>query len=574
MEIMISFIFSSLTNYVFPFITLLGVLIFVHELGHFLVARWCGVRVEVFSLGFGKKIFQYKPGDTNYCISIVPLGGYVKMFGDQPGVDVSEEERKYSFTHKTVWQRIAIVLAGPLMNFFFAILIYSIIAIIGENLKSTKLADITPGSPVEKAGLRSGDLIVAVNNTPVQTAEEMYKLMDHRHQSEVTLKVKHEGSEEIVDIQVPVSSKPNPNLFAWKDQISDLDGVTPYSRGTVVGITPSSPLAALKVRTGDQLISISRGMEPPQKVTYWREIEKFFSQTPVSQPITFEFQRPAEQAATEPEKSEAGDLSKVETFKITLDGKALVSSYSAENLGFESSELYLDQIMEKSPAEAAGLKKGDRLISIDNFKITKWEDVLSRIKDFKGDKRLTFEVLRDGNLIKTIVEPKMTKTTNTLGLEEERFVVGIGPIINFAPPEIITLTTANPFKAIYRGTVKTVDFSFVTLMTFVRLFQNKVSPKNIGGIISIGQAASETFKMGIFAFLQMMAMLSVNLFVLNLLPIPILDGGHMVFYTIEVIRGAPLSLRKMEIAQQVGMILLMSLMLFAFVNDLTRFFKL
>ena len=114
---------NSLFNYAVPFVVLLGILIFVHEFGHFIVARFCGVRVEVFSLGFGKKIFQYKRGDTNYCVSIIPLGGYVKMFGDQPGAEVSEEDKKFSFTHKTVWQRISIVLAGPLMNFFFAIFI-------------------------------------------------------------------------------------------------------------------------------------------------------------------------------------------------------------------------------------------------------------------------------------------------------------------------------------------------------------------------------------------------------------------------------------------------------------------
>src|SRR4051812_21899251 len=108
---------------VVPFIVLLGILIFVHELGHFLVARWCGVRVEIFSLGFGKKIFSYKKGDTTYCISIVPLGGYVKMFGEQPGENVSPALKKYSFTHKNVYKRIAVVLAGPLMNFIFAVFI-------------------------------------------------------------------------------------------------------------------------------------------------------------------------------------------------------------------------------------------------------------------------------------------------------------------------------------------------------------------------------------------------------------------------------------------------------------------
>ena len=136
---------SGFLSGIVPFVILLGILVFVHELGHFSVARMCGVRVEVFSLGFGKKLFSYKKGDTTYCISLIPLGGYVKMFGEQNGDTVSEENRSVSFSHKTVWQRIAIVLAGPLMNFFFAVFVFSLISIIGEETRAPVLAEIEIG---------------------------------------------------------------------------------------------------------------------------------------------------------------------------------------------------------------------------------------------------------------------------------------------------------------------------------------------------------------------------------------------------------------------------------------------
>ena len=163
-------IFGFLYHNIFPFVVLLGILVFVHELGHFIVARLCGVRVEVFSLGFGKKILTYKRGDTNYCVSLIPLGGYVKMFGEIGSDQVlTEDDKKVSYSHKNVWQRIAIVLAGPLMNFFFAIFIFAYIAQVGEQTKASVIGGVTPGSIAEKVGFTEGDRVLAVNSLPIQS---------------------------------------------------------------------------------------------------------------------------------------------------------------------------------------------------------------------------------------------------------------------------------------------------------------------------------------------------------------------------------------------------------------------
>lgn len=159
-------LFAFLQNsvaYLVPMIVLLGLLIFVHELGHFLVAKYYKVRVEVFSLGFGPKIFKFKRGDTTYAISAIPLGGYVKMFGDDPTADVPDEQKSVSFTHKPVGQRIAVVLAGPLMNFGFAVLIFAVVALIGERTLAPKLGDIDPKSDAYAAGFRSGDVIKKID---------------------------------------------------------------------------------------------------------------------------------------------------------------------------------------------------------------------------------------------------------------------------------------------------------------------------------------------------------------------------------------------------------------------------
>lgn len=544
---------------VIPFVVLLGILIFVHELGHFLVARWCGVRVEVFSLGFGKKIFKYKKGDTTYAISIIPLGGYVKMFGDQPGESISEEDKKVSFTHKTVWQRIAVVLAGPLMNFFFAILVFFVVALLGETAKTPVVGDIAEQSQAYQAGFRSGDRILSVSNEPIKTWEQLQKSLSLSEMTDRRLdfKVKREGTDEQVAISANAKAEPNPNVLSQFDYVATVEGLSPYSAGTTLGVPKSSPLYALGLRTGDTISKING-----TPVSYWRELDTVLSQQNSAEALTLDVMGTRE-----------GDA-EPKAITVTLAPQKNMKTFSVASLGVESSELYINQVIKGSPAEAAGLHSKDRLYSIGDKVLQKWEDVIENIKSFDGENAVALAVIRDGEKINLNITPKMTTQMLPTGTEEKRYTIGISPIANLSAPELMVLKASGPMEALARGTEKTWDVSVMTVMSFVRLFQAKISPKNIGGVISIGQAASETFKIGISQFLQMMAIISVNLFVLNLLPIPVLDGGHLVFYAIEVIKGAPLSLKKMQMAQQVGMALLMSLMIFALFNDFTRIFGL
>ncbi|ASD62190.1 RIP metalloprotease RseP [Bdellovibrio bacteriovorus] len=553
-----SFLQSGLSAIV-PFVILLGILIFVHELGHFLVARWCGVRVEVFSLGFGKKLLTYKKGDTTYALSLIPLGGYVKMFGEQNGEGISEEDKKVSFTHKNVWQRIAIVLAGPLMNFFFAILVFFTVALIGEDAKIPVLGDVAKDSPAYTAGFRSGDQIVSINQKPITTWEDVQRTLSLKesHDLHIDVDVKREGTGESLTVSTTAKPEPNPNVLSSYEYMANVEGISPYSAGTTIGVLENSPLHALGLRTGDTITSIN-GV----KVSYWRSLEDTLAKFSAKEPLTLEVMGMRE-----------GDKAD-KAITVTMAPIESIKAFSLASLGLESSELYLSRVIEGSPAQAAGLRAGDRLVKINNITLSKWEDVLNNIKSFDGKNPVSLSVLREGKTIDLEITPKMTKQMTASGAEEKRYTIGISPIPNIAMPELMTLRSSNPVDALIRGTEKTWEVSVMTVMSFVRLFQAKISPKNIGGVISIGQAASETFKIGITQFLQMMAIISVNLFILNLLPVPVLDGGHLVFYVIELVKGAPLSMKKMEIAQQVGLAILMSLMIFALFNDFTRLFGL
>ncbi len=479
------------------------------------------------------------------------------MFGDQLGADISDADKKYSFTHKTVWQRIAVVLAGPLMNFFFAIFVFFLVATIGEDYRTPVVGDIVIETAANKAGFRPGDKILSVNNEKVRTWDEFERSLSEIHNTQATVTVQRGEASEPILLKADVAAKPNPNVLSTSPTIGEIEGLSPLSKAPIVGVKSDSPLAAVGLKSGDRIVAING-----ERVSYWRDLE-----------ATLERQDPKKILQVDVERSPQEESAKVELLSLNLAPIGL-AKYSFESLKLESADLYLGTILKDTPAQSAGLQAGDRIVQINETPIEKWDDVISTIKSYSGQGDVKVQVLRGAELLNMSLVPRMISQMTSSGAEDKRYTIGIAPFINFAAPETIKIAASGPVDAIKSGVTRTWDVSVMTVMSFVRLFQGKVSSKNIGGVISIGQAASETFKIGISPFLRMMGLISVNLFILNLLPIPILDGGHLVFYIIEGLKGAPISLKKMEILQQVGLVLLMSLMVFALFNDFTRLFGL
>lgn len=546
-----------LYTHVLPFILLLGLLIFVHELGHFLVARFCGVRVEVFSLGFGKKLLSYQRGDTVYCLSLIPLGGYVKMFGEQ-GSDkiLTEEDKKVAFSHKTPWQRIAIVLAGPLMNFFFAILIFGGIAQLGEETRSPIIASVLSNSVAEQAGLRGGDKILKINSLAVRSYEEFQKQLNVSKDGEASLVVQDStGAEK--NVTVKVTSVDNPNIFSLEKRLGQVEGIETFALGTTVAVTYDSPAHKAGLRTGDTLLSVNGN-----KITRWAQFEGLFKTA--SQDLVIEVERASKKLEGEKPAAKSN-------LNLTLALAEVQKKPELASFGFDNTELYLEQVVKDSPAKMAELEKHDKIIAINSQPVASWKDISETIKSYDGKEALTFTVNRDGTELLKKITPLVTELNTPFGAIEKRYTVGIMPMVYYAEPETTVVKASSPIEALVKGTNRTIDVSIMTLMSFVKLFQGEVSVKNVGGMVSIGKAAKDSFEMGAQTFFMTMGILSVSLFILNLLPIPVLDGGHLVFYTIELIKGSPLSLRKMEIAQQVGFVLLMGLMILAQFNDIVRF---
>ncbi|MDW8189835.1 MAG: RIP metalloprotease RseP, partial [Pseudobdellovibrionaceae bacterium] len=408
-----------------------------------------------------------------------------------------------------------------------------------------------------EVGFRSGDLIVAVDDQQVRSWDEVQEVLTHKVNQEVRFQVTRLGFEQPIVVKAVPRLVPNPNPLQLRSEIGAIEGVSLDSWSPVIGVTGKTLAYQMGFRTGDRVVAIN-----DQPIKFFRDLEPKLVALQGAE-VTVEILR--QQGGSEGHSEAAQE-------KVTLNIKLPDIMPSLNSFGIEKPLVYIYSVVKDSPAEAAGLKPYDKIIEINGHNVSKWEDVLNLVKNHNYSEPLQFVVERDDAQQFTFkIQPQETELLTPQGKAEKRKTVGILPLIDFVEPSF-TRVDYSFGESVLRAIVRSYEVSLMTVMSFVRLIQNKISPKTIGGVISIGQVASQSFKMGWYHFFNMMAIISINLFVLNLLPIPVLDGGHLLFYTLEAIRGAPISMRKMEIAQQVGLVLLLALMSFALFNDFSRLF--
>ena len=443
---------------IISFVLVLGILILVHEFGHFIVARMSGVGVERFSIGFGPVLARYRGKETEYCLSLVPLGGYVKMMGDDEnpleGGKTGTLDPKRAFNLKPLVVRFLIVFAGPAMNFVLAVVIFALVfMILGRPVAPALVGRVTEGGPVAQAGLRAGDRIVAIDGRPVQYWEDVQRAVQDSQGAALSLSVQQgTAAERKVSIR-PTQTKTR-DLFGDERPTWDL-GARPY-------VAPS-----------------------------------------------------------------IGDV---------------VSGF---------------------PAQKAGLKTGDVIVSLDGKPVLSWDELAEGIQQRPGQPTRV-EVKRGAETFAVSIVPNAVKERGADGKETEVGRIGISPSAG------ITFVRSNPIRALREGIDRTVEVTALTAVGLYKIVVGQLDRKNIGGPIQIAVTAGEQARQGIASLAFFTAVISVNLFLLNLLPVPMLDGGHLLFFLVEAVLGRPLSLRKREVAQQVGFGLLMLLMVYAVYNDLDR----
>lgn len=454
----------NLFNYLIPFVLGLGVLIFIHELGHYLVARWCGVKVLRFSVGFGTPLLRWKVGRdrTEWVLAAFPLGGYVKMLDEREQEEITPEDLPRAFNRQSVWRRIAIVAAGPLANFLLAIVLYWGLALAGtEELRPRLALTSAADSIAAQAGVRDGDEVVAVDGSAVRSWTDLrWALMGGvLDQREVRLDVRTESG-------------------ARTSHRLDFSGV--------------------KVDDRDADLVERVGLAP------WR---------PVIPPV-------------------------------------------------------IGDVMPGSAAEHAGLRPDDHIVALDGMALESWVELVEQVRARPGES-LTLTLIRDQRTLETVLVPQ---EINENGERFGRIGVAVAEPTALRS-QLFTTVRYGPIEGLTRAAGQTWDTSVLTLRMLGRMITGEVSWKNLSGPVTIADYAGQTAQLGWAHYLGFLALISISLGVLNLLPIPVLDGGHLLYYTIEIVKGSPVSERVMLIGQQVGLVILAMLMTFAFYNDITRLFS-
>jgi regulator of sigma E protease len=599
----------------------IGVIIFVHELGHFLVAKWADVKVEAFSLGFGPALIQKRIGETVYKLCVIPLGGYVKMTGETPGDATTGDPREFS--SKSVAARAAIISAGVIMNFLFACLIFPVIFSIGLSMDVPVVGRLEPGRPAWVEGIEPGDRILAINgqeihsyidvNYEVALADGPLKFDLERGGERRTVHVTPEynsaygypivGIERSLEYRV----KPRPG-----HTVDGLDGTARLLGVSVNGVSTSRASEFEKVLTEAQkepsatvvLVVDKQGVptsltfppNPTEEDTWFLGVE-FAASNKVKavrhghadlmlakgdrvvsvdgKPVNNQkaireavLQAPPGPVAMTIKRAKDADREvklKVEALADPGRRSALLDDILFE---FDPSSRVVNLIPGLA-AEKAGFKSGDRIVKVDGKKVGEVDDVKRLIEGFAPERQggtMTFTVERVLNqggkfVVRTVnLKAKPAKRVENDALAAVQ--MGKTPIqtnVRFPFPE-----------SVVKGLHYTKIWTFNILRTLKRMFTGKLSIKNLGGIITIGVVTYESAEKGFNNLLYFLAILSVNLAIINLLPIPILDGGHLMFLLIEKVKGSPVSERVVGVSHAIGLAIILALIVFVTFNDIQR----
>jgi regulator of sigma E protease len=537
------------------FILLLGVLVTVHELGHFLVAKWCGVKVLKFSIGFGPKLLGITKGETEYQIALLPLGGYVKMAGDVPGEELPPEEASRGFLNQPPWKRAAIVFAGPLFNLLFPILVYFFVFWGAHEVPSTRVGSVEPGMPAAVAGIRPGDRIVAVDGIKLQTFDELRDAFVDRFERPVPITVQRDGKETVFQVTPVRNVESSPIKKVERGMI----GIQHGTRLPVVGVPAGSPARKAGLETFDRILAVN-GVSTPDEAAVYEQLQKL--QGTVT--LTVMRSRPVAAGVV------TGKVPEVKEVQVQVQpGEGLAA------LGLESPDMYVATVSPGGAAEKAGVQAGSRLVAFNDKplrSIVHFGVELNNLEDkpFK----LTW-VGPDGVERTQEIAQVTTKSRNSMGQTESALELGMSgwraSAVDTAPVDKVTVYR-NAGEALKQATLIVPKIVGEMVIVLGKLVTRDVSADTIGGPLMMFEMAAKTKELGFDYFLNLMALISINLGVMNLLPIPVLDGFHLVSAAWEGVRRRPIPIRVREVANMIGLAMLLLLMLLAMKNDITRAF--
>lgn len=539
------------------FVILISSLIFVHELGHFAVAKAFGVKVITFSLGFGPKILRLRGRETEYCVSLLPLGGYVKMLEVSKSDIVLPEDKNRTFESLPVYKRVLIVLAGPLMNLVFPVLLYFSVFVTDGPFLPPTVGVVLPNHPAH-GKLFPGDRIMAVDGHDIGTFDELKRIVGKSAGKPIRFKVFRDNKH--IEVEVTAEETVERRELDIVERVGTV-GIQPSAPAAVVGIdNPDSPAYRAGLRTFDVVTHVA-GQPVRRFMDLERAIEENRGETaPVS------YQRPIILDGA------LGGLADIAVYEAGV--VALTPDPAGVDLktrtGLELADLYAAVVPEDSYLHKAGLRPGDKLLKLDDEPVPAWSTFRERVLSAPDrPHRIGYWAARDGRERSGTFQMRREDFTDEHGQTFARYVLRVQHWIPLAPEERVEHPTPLRY-ALAKAVEETVEVTRFVLVSMVRLVQGRVSLKSLSGPITIYEVAGQEGRKGPDFFIWVMALISINLGLLNLLPIPVLDGGHLMFFALEGIMRRPLPLRVREVLHIVGMAILFGLMALAFKNDVER----
>jgi regulator of sigma E protease len=543
-------------------VLLLGGLIFVHELGHFVAAKALGVKVIRFSIGFGPRLFGFSRGETEYRVALLPLGGYVKMAGDNPGEELAPEDRGRGFLEQPPWRRFVIAAAGPGANLLFPFVIYVAIGIAqnGSLVPGPRVGSLAPGSPAAEAGLRPGDRVISVAPpggpaAPVRYFGDLRELVSPYAGEPLTFEVERDGRRLPPLTITPVRDREsNPIEVTYRGVI----GVTPLYSPAVVA--PIRPGAAGPLQPFDLVVKAGA-----RKIAHAGDLEQALADARCA-PLDLEVvrERPVELPGAAISTYEPRPLAGVPT---CLGGKP---SFAIADPVVST---FVAAVTPGGPADKAGLRRGDAVAAVNGHPVHSFRDINAHADDFKAGERVAL-ALTDGREV-VLVPTERVELDEVTREPHRRLVLGFAPEQRrLVEPQALVVERVplhvGPIEVVRNAAANLREVVRLTVLGIARIVSGQISFKTVGGPIMLFSIAAQAAEEGLERFLFTMALISVNLGLMNLLPIPVLDGGHIATSVVEGVMRRRISIRAREIANIVGIILLVTLMIVVFKNDIAR----
>ncbi|GAB4569634.1 MAG: hypothetical protein Tsb0020_23950 [Haliangiales bacterium] len=541
------------------FLLLVGVLVLIHELGHFAAAKLLDFKVLRFSLGFGRPLVRATLGETEYQVGLMPLGGYVRILGED-GADVPSKDAGRSFHAKPLWQRLLVVFAGPAANLLLPVFIYFVLFAGHSHLPAAVIGDILEGGPAARAGLMAGDRVVAIDDSPVRYWEELERAVQGGAGEERKLAVERADKtfeKYIVPIRQRVRQRTGQAVTRG------FIGVTHAPFLPLVGvIDPRSPAALAGLRTGDLVISVDG--EP---VHSFRQLRELLAARPRRSSVVYlRGQTPAAVPPLTVFRAHFADL--VPDSRVAPDGARTVYT------GLEPAEMFITRVDPDSPAADIGLRPGDLITALDDAPIYHWIVLDQRLQSRpKATFTLTWKRAGAGGEVTEMSSPitqRRITRRDEYGNSVEYLAFGAHSEVERGQGELVPLQGRFRYAA-GKAVGRTAETIGMMTGGLVSLLRGHVPGETVGGPLMMFRVASVSGNKGWQSFLLMLALISVNLGLINLLPVPVLDGGHLVVFAAEGVRRRPLSPRTRARIQYVGLALVGVIMVLAVRNDVIRY---